>query len=64
MGYSPWGHKELDTTEHLSAHSHTHPHPHTHTHRDDFQALAGGSVYIGPLLQYSCLGNPMDGGAS
>ena len=25
MGYIPWGHKELDTTEHL-------PHTHTHTH--------------------------------
>ena len=35
-GYSPWGHKELDTTEQL-------------THK-------------GPL-QYSCLENPMDGGA-
>ena len=50
MGYSPWGHKELDTTEQQSvcllacAHAHTH----THTHTDDFQALAGGSIYIGP----------------
>ena len=25
--YSPWGHKELDTTEH----AHTHTHTHTHT---------------------------------
>ena len=24
MGYSPWGHKELDTTERLSVHTHTH----------------------------------------
>ena len=23
MGY-PWGHKQLDTTEHTSAHTHTH----------------------------------------
>ena len=30
MGYSPWGHKELDTTEWLT---HTHKHTHTHTHR-------------------------------
>ena len=60
MGYSPWGHKELDTTEQLSAHSHTHTHTHTHTHKDDFQALAGDSTYIGPLFQYSCLENPMD----
>ena len=24
MGYSPWGHKESDTTERLCAHTHTH----------------------------------------
>ena len=23
MGYSPWGHKELDTTEHAHTHTHT-----------------------------------------
>ena len=23
MGYSPWGHKELDTTERLSTHTHS-----------------------------------------
>ena len=28
MGYSPWDHKELDTTEQLT---HTHTHTHTHT---------------------------------
>ena len=28
-GYSPWGHKESETTEGLS---HTHTHTHTHTH--------------------------------
>ena len=27
VGYSPWSHKELDTTERL-----THTHTHTHTH--------------------------------
>ena len=27
VGYSPWGHKETETTEH----SHTHTHTHTHT---------------------------------
>ena len=31
-GYSPWGHKELDTTEHTRAYTHTHMHTHTHTH--------------------------------
>ena len=25
-GYSPWGHEELDTTEHAFAHTHTHTH--------------------------------------
>ena len=24
MGYSPWGHKESDTTEHAHTHTHTH----------------------------------------
>ena len=28
-GYSPWGHKESDTTEWLSARTHTHTHTHT-----------------------------------
>ena len=31
MGYSPWGRKELDTTEQLNTHIHTHTHTHTHT---------------------------------
>ena len=31
MGYSPWGPKELDTTEcmHMCVHAHTHAHTHT-----------------------------------
>ena len=37
VGYSPWGCKELDMTEHTCAHTHactrTHTHTHTHTHR-------------------------------
>ena len=40
MGYSPWSHKESDTTERLTLHSHRrdqdssqgHVHTHTHTH--------------------------------
>ena len=28
MGYSPWGHRELDMTDRLT---HTHTHTHTHT---------------------------------
>ena len=31
VGYSPWGHKESDTTEHVRAYTHTHTHTHTHT---------------------------------
>ena len=31
VGYSPWGCKESDTTEWLSAHTHTHTRIHTHT---------------------------------
>ena len=31
MGYSLWGHNELDTTEHARARVHTHTHTHTHT---------------------------------
>ena len=30
-GYSPWGHKESDMTEWISACAHTHTHTHTHT---------------------------------
>ena len=40
LGYSPWGHKELDTTEQLhsltlslSLSLYTHTHTHTHTHQ-------------------------------
>ena len=32
VGYSPWGCKELDTTELLSAYTYIHTHTHTHTH--------------------------------
>ena len=35
VGYSPWGHEELDTTEwltHTHAHTHTCTRTHTHTH--------------------------------
>ena len=31
VGYSPWGHKELDTTERLSTHACTPTHRHTHS---------------------------------
>ena len=41
MGHSPWGHKELDTTEQLT-HTHTHTHTHTLTHRGE----KGGGTYF------------------
>ena len=34
VGYSPGGHKELDSTEH-TVHTHTYTHTHTHTHRSN-----------------------------
>ena len=36
VGYSPWGHKESDTTEQLSMHVHTHTHTHIHV-LDDYR---------------------------
>ena len=49
-GYSPWGHKESDRTERLNNNKKGELIPHTE------KAMA-------PPLQYSCLKNPMDGGA-
>ena len=34
LGYSPWGHKDLDTTEHALTYTYTHTHTHTHTHHN------------------------------
>ena len=47
VGYSPWGREELDTTERLHFH---------------FSLSCIGERNGNPL-QYSCLENPMDGGA-
>ena len=47
VGCSPWGHKELDTTEQLHF---------------DFSLSCIGEGN-GTPLQYSCLENPRDGGA-
>ena len=33
VGYSPWGCKELDTTEHTHTYTLTHTHTHTQTYR-------------------------------
>ena len=50
MGCSLWGHKESDTTERL----------HFHFLLSSLYLLGEGN---GTPLQYSCLENPMDGGA-
>ena len=47
VGYSPWGHEELDMTERLHFHF-------------SLSCIGEGS---GNLLQCSCLENPRDGGA-
>ena len=47
VGYSPWGHEELDTTERLHFH---------------FSLSCNGEENGNPL-QYSCLENPRDAGA-
>ena len=48
VGYSPWGHEELDKTEQLHFH---------------FSLSCFGEGHGNPL-QCSCLENPRDGGAS
>ena len=47
VGYSPWGRKELDTTEQLPFHC-------------SLSCIGEGN---GNPLQFSCLENPRDGGA-
>ena len=52
VGYSPWGHKELDTTERLSTHACTPTHRHTHTHQVlpfDFQKITF-KIYFKDIL--------------
>ena len=34
MGYSPWGRKESDRTQHTCAHARAHARTHAHTHTD------------------------------
>ena len=46
-GYSPWGHKELDTTERVI---HTHTHTHTHTITSKVTDLS--FLKTKPLLSY------------
>ena len=41
MGYSPWGHKELDRTEQVSEHARACVCAHTHTHTRTHPTLGG-----------------------
>ena len=75
VGYSPWGHKELDTTEQL--HFHFHRASQVVLVEKNLPSNAGDVIDAGliaesgrcpgegngNLLQYSCLGNTMDRGA-
>ena len=40
---SPWGHKELDTTEQLT---YTHTHTHTHTHTPELQSDYANKFHV------------------
>ena len=55
VGYSPWGHKQSNTTEGLSTHTHTH----THTHTCAQGARAGLGLLAALLWRESstCRGN-------
>ena len=49
FGYSPWGHKEWDTTECM----HTHTHTHTHTHSS---SLFPHSLFLADSFKFTkCL---------
>ena len=69
--WAPWGHKKSDTAEQLSEHIRMH-------YQSNFHIVLSLSTYLsvfaviytfhngegnGTPLQYSCLENPMDGGA-
>ena len=59
MGYSPWGHKELDVTEHtcMRAHTHTHTHTctHTHTHMHTHTQDQGGTTGLDLAILCMCV---------
>ena len=64
-GYSPWGGKELDMTEHMHTHTHTHTCAHTRTHPSLCKNLQSGeaSPVHGTLLRASW-GQPRTDGSS
>ena len=51
VGYSPRGHKELDTTEQLSANTHSHTHTHTQIYitKVFFYKTRNSSLFDGPI---------------
>ena len=51
MGYSPWGHKELDVTEHTCMCARTHTHTHMHTHTQD----QGGTIGLDLAILCMCV---------
>ena len=53
MGYSPWGHKESDTTEYRP-HTHTHTHTHTQLFCDSLPGLLGTITSSSPGLGLLC----------
>ena len=51
MGYSSWGCKELDTTEHVCTHTQTDSHIHTHIQFEIVERGAeGGKVFTKVLV--------------
>ena len=56
MGYSPWGHKESDTTECIHTHTHTHTRTHTHAHTHTHLTL-----YLGNNKRRDISGQPGSG---
>ena len=63
VGYHPWDHKKLDTTEHQSpptyivlhiythTHTHTHTHTYTHTHTHTYTCILVGIL----IYPYVCI---------
>ena len=53
-GYSPWGCKELYTTEPLSMHTRTHTHTHTHTNHFSIHLNVVNKLYFNSKIKISC----------
>ena len=57
VGYSPWGRKELDMTEHMHADTHTHTHTHAISSKPDFAANIPclHTTYQAPTMSFACI---------